>query len=220
MKKFLFLTVVFIFSMLSTFAYKSVMQDDNGKIQIKNLAEKNDLVPTTNLSIFVDLYRDGLDDVSDLRYHYSTVKAIYWSDCEVKVLDKNGKIVYFFSTIAFDNRQVQELHKAQINDFYATVYYYVSGSGDNACVKPKKLFPSSKWNSSIGATEKAYAGNTTANDNKVRITAIQIYPSKRFLPLFLDPENSIMIWRQSVNAAEYDGKGGKLWRPAIVQFIR
>ena len=44
-----------------------------------------------------DLYRDGLDDVSGNYYYNSTIKASYWSDCEVKVLDRLGNIIYFFS---------------------------------------------------------------------------------------------------------------------------
>ncbi len=194
-------------------------KDELGIVLSEDLtAATKDFVPTTNLSVFVDLYRDGI--------HYSANvpqrgRGNYWSDCELKVLDKNGNIIYFFSTIAFTNKQVQALHDSKYNDTDAVVYYYVSGAGTNACVKPKKLFPKNLWNSSIGATENATNGlENSVNDNKVRITAIQIYPSAKFRDVFLNPENSIMVWRQSTMIAETDGQGGKLWRPALIQFIR
>jgi hypothetical protein len=217
-KIFQILTMLILFCTAS-FAAKSVMHND-GKVVIPNFAEKNELVPTTNLSVFIDTYRDGMDDVGGNYYYNYGVHASYWSDCELKVLDENGNIIYFFSTIKFNNQQVEALHDKKYNDTNAIVYYYVSGTGVNACVKPKKLFPKDKWDSSIGKTENAYNGTSYVGDGKVRITGIQIYPSAKFREVFLNPKNSIMIWRQSVNAAELDGNGGKLWRPAIIQFIR
>ena len=197
----------------------TVLVNDTGELSYpdKNaFFQKN----APNLSVFVDLYRDGIDDVAGMQYDNKAGRSVYWSDCELKVLDKNGKIVYFFSTIAFASRQVQELHEGAINDTGAIVYYYVSGgnSSNGVCVKPKKRL--TNFNLSIGAIETAHDGISTANDNKVRITAIQIYPSAKFRDVFLNPENSIMVWRQSINSAETDGKGGKCWRPAIIQFIR
>ena len=197
--------------------YRPLPVDKDGKLSpASKFVSANSIVQTTNLSVFVDLYRDGIDDTAGI----NAGRSVYWSDCELKVLDKNGKIVYFFSTIAFASRQVQELHEGAINDTGAIVYYYVSGgnSSNGVCVKPKKRL--TNFNLSIGAIETAHDGISTANDNKVRITAIQIYPSAKFREVFLNPENSIMVWRQSINSAETDGKGGKCWRPAIIQFIR
>lgn len=201
------------------FADDTVLVNDTGELSYpdKNaFFQKN----APNLSVFVDLYRDGIDDVAGMRHDNNAGRSVYWSDCELKVLDKNGNIIYFFSTIAFANKQVQALHDSKYNDNEATVYYYVSGgnSSNGVCVKPKKKLMN--FNLSIGAIESAYNGTSTANDNKVRITAIQIYPSAKFRDVFLNPENSIMVWRQSINAAETDGRGGKTWRPAIIQFIR
>ncbi len=196
-------------------ATKPVVYDSSTGI----IKQPTNVVQTTKLSVFVDLYRDGIDDVAGMRHESRVGRSIYWSDCELKVLDKDGNIIYFFSTIAFAKKQVQALHDAKYNDNEATVYYYVSGSNTNGvCVKPKKKF--TDYNSSIGATESAYDGTSYANDGKVRITAIQIYPSAKFRDLFLNPENSIMVWRQSIYSAETDGNGGKCWRPAIIQFIR
>ena len=204
------------------FGADSVMVDNNGTLAYPDkdtFAQKNALVPTTNLSVFVDLYRDGIDDVTDARPPQG--RGQYWSDCELKVLDKNGNIIYFFSTILFYSKRVQALHDSKYNDMNARCFYYVSGAGTNACVKPKKEYvQTASSNTSIGAKESAYSGAGNASDSKVRITAIQIYPSDKFREVFLNPENSIMVWRQSPSVAEVDGKGGKLWRPAIIQFIR
>ena len=200
--------------------YRPLPVDKDGKLSpASKFVSANSIVQTTNLSVFVDLYRDGIDDTAGMRHDDNAGRSVYWSDCELKVLDKNGNIIYFFSTIAFANKQVQALHDAKYNDNEATVYYYVSGGNTNGvCVKPKKKLMN--FNLSIGAIESAYNGTSDANDNKVRITAIQIYPSAKFRDVFLNPENSIMVWRQSINAAETDGRGGKTWRPAIIQFIR
>ncbi len=219
----LFNILILIITAYSLFAqqYRPLPVDKDGKLSPSSkFVSANSIVQTTNLSVFVDLYRDGIDDVAGMRHDNNAGRSVYWSDCELKVLDKNGNIVYFFSTIAFANKQVQALHDSKYNDNGATVYYYVSGGNslNGVCVKPKKKL--TNFNLSIGAIENAYNGTSTANDNKVRITAIQIYPSAKFRDVFLNPQNSIMVWRQSINAAETDGRGGKTWRPAIIQFIR
>lgn len=223
MNKIILYFLLFLTSMNICFSVnKTVMVDASTNIltaPTKDIfIKKNDIVSTTNLSVFVDLYRDGIDDTAGMNYDDNAARSAYWSDCELKVLDKDGNIIYFFSTIAFANKQVQALHDSKYNDTEATVYYYVSGAGPNACAKPKKKL--TNFNLSIGAIENAYNGTSYTDDGKVRITAIQIYPSAKFLSVFLDPENSIMIWRQSINSAEIDGQGGKLWRPALIQFIR
>ena len=198
-------------------AADTVLVDDNGALEYPTkatFASQNDLVSTSNLSVFVDTYRDGIESLSYRGVGYGQ----YWTDCELKVLDKDGNIVYFFSTIYYNSSQVRALHP-NVADDNAVVYYYVSGGNTNGvCVKPKKLF--TNRNSSIGATEGASYGTQKPNDDKVRITAIQIYPSAAFRHLFPNPENSIMVWRQTPSMAEIDGNAEKLWRPAIIQFIR
>lgn len=210
--------ILILFWVMTSFCYAqneayTVMAKSDGSLVIPDkatFAKKNELVSTGNLSVFVDLYRDGSD---------TSAKAQYWTDCELKVLDKDGNIIYFFSTIYFNSKQVQSLHGNDVNDSEAVVYYYVSGEGENACAKPKKRL--TNFDSSIGIIENAYDGVTNAMaDKKVRITAIQIYPSAKFRDVFLNPENSIIVWRQSPSYAEVDGKGDKLWRPALIQFIR
>ena len=199
-------------------AADTVLVDDNGALEYPTkatFAAQNDLVSTSNLSVFVDTYRDGIEYMAYNTLGYTK----YWTDCELKVLDKDGNIVYFFSTIYYNSSQVRNNHPSVADDD-AVVYYYVSGGNpeNNVCVKPKQRF--TDGNSSIGETENASYGTTNPIDNKVRITAIQIYPSAKFRHLFLNPENSIMVWRQTPSIAEIDGKGAKLWRPAIIQFIR
>ena len=174
----LFNILILIITAYSLFAqqYRPLPVDKSGKLSPSSkFVSANSIVQTTNLSVFVDLYRDGIDDVAGMRHDSNAGRSVYWSDCELKVLDNNGNIVYFFSTIAFANKQVQALHDSKYNDNGATVYYYVSGGNTNGvCVKPKKKL--TNFNSSIGAIENAYNGNSNAGDGKVRITAIQIYP--------------------------------------------
>lgn len=182
----------------------TAMVKDSGELAYpdkKTFAEKNDLVAASNLSVFVDTYKSGASDTT-------TPTTFYWSDCEVKVLDKYGAEVYFFSTIKFNSSEVRTKNP-EICDGEAVVYYYSSGESDASCARAKAKF--TDFSSSIGAT---------AATNFRRITGIQIYPSAKFHSLFKNPENTIVVWRQTPTAAELDGANNKVWRPAIIQFVQ
>lgn len=178
----------------------------------------NRIVSTDIICIFVDTYRDGIYG-TDRMVSSDITKGVptTWTDCELKVLDKTGKIVYFFSTMAFNNRQVRDLH-SDVNEDpnKVQVYYYISGS-DVVCAARKIRF--TNFNSSI-AVQTGTGGYQYATDGRKRITGIQIFPSQRFIDVFLNPENTIVVWRQNNNIGEKDGQGKKLWRPAIIQYYR
>ena len=89
---------------------------------------------------------------------------------------------------------------------------------DVVCAARKKRF--TNFNVSI-AVEAGISGNQQQfGDGMKRITGIQIFPSSNFIDVFLNPDNTIVVWRQNAVKGEVDGKGQKLWRPAIIQYYK
>lgn len=152
----------------------------------------------------------------------------YWTDCELKVIDKWGNIIYFTSTINLNNAQVASLHP-EITDESPTIWYFGTYSY-NGCYGTKTQF--TNFSSSIGAT----IGSTST------VSGIWIYPNlssqaSRRVPnwtgynqqsgtkqvvwgqyireVFENPDNTIIIWRQTTTQGElFNGK--KLWRPVQI----
>lgn len=184
----------------------------------------NRIVSTDVICVFVDTYRDGIYGTGQQVHSYiNECTPATWTDCELKVLDKDGKIVYFFSTISFRNKQVQNLHSGILSDNEienidnVRVYYYVSGK-DVVCASRKKRF--TEFNMSIASIEKISGNQQQFDDKMKRITGIQIFPSAKFIDVFLNPDNTIVVWRQNILKGEIDGNGQKLWKPAIIQYYK
>lgn len=179
---------------------------------LANKADKATAVANTSLSVFVDMAT------------YFAVNAAPggFTDIELKVLDSDGNEVYFLTTSKFNSSIVYKSTPA-ICDTSAAVYFYVSGASDKACARPKVRFGNFMY-SAIGIAPPinpaSVPGTTAAKDDKVRIAAIQVYPSTKFLPLFTNPTNTIIVLRQTPTLYEKDGRGEKVWRPAIIQYQR
>lgn len=90
----------------------------------------------------------------------------YWTDCEIKCIDKWGNLIYFTSTIALNNLQVQMLHP-EFTDNTAKVFYWEINhyNTSGGCWGERK--PLTNLNSSIGAS---IASNSC-------VSGIWIYPS-------------------------------------------
>lgn len=152
----------------------------------------------------------------------------YWTDCELKVIDKWGNIIYFTSTINLKSAQVASLHP-EITDKSPTIWYFGTYSY-NGCYGTKTQF--TNFSSSIGAT----IGSAS------NVSGIWIYPSlsskeTRQVPnytghnqqsgtkqvvwgqyireVFENPNNTIIIWRQTTAEGELF-RGKKLWRPVQI----
>lgn len=152
----------------------------------------------------------------------------YWTDCELKVIDKWGNIIYFTSTIKLNNAQVASLHP-EITDKSPTIWYFGTYSY-NGCYGTKTQF--TNFSSSIGAT----IGSTST------VSGIWIYPNlssqaTRQVPnwtghnqqsgtrqvvwgqyireIFENPDNTIIIWRQTTAQGELFNRK-KLWRPVQI----
>ena len=140
---------------------------------------------------------------------YQYYKVNWWTDCEVKVIDKWGNLIYFTSTIALENSQVSKLHP-QICDKAPKVFAWLAvGSNSNGgCWGERKEL--TDFTKSIGAS----IGSA--------ISGIWIYPSinsteKRTRSVFNNPDNTILVWRQTTSEGE-TYNGNKLWRPARLEY--
>jgi hypothetical protein len=161
---------------------------------------------------------------------YKYYQLCWWTDCEVKVIDKWGNLVYFTSTIALSNKQVQMLHP-DLCDSTPKIFAWVAvAENDNGgCWGQRKEL--TNFNSSIGAT----FGDS--------ISGIWIYPdvsstAKRRIPIFTganvysmqavvwgtyvrevfnNPDNTILVWRQTKSVGELYNDN-KLWRPARLEY--
>lgn len=129
-----------------------------------------------------------------------------FTDMEIKVLAPNGTELYFFTTVNFNSSWVKNNNPA-ICDTNAVCYYFRSGPGVT-CAHVKTQF--SNLDSSI-------ASQVSSN---LRIGGIIVQPSAAFLPVFNNPNNTVVIWRIGRSGADVDTHGGKIWRPAVVQFFK
>ena len=171
-----------------------------------DFTKNNNIVTCDSIAIFVDTLAG--DTISEYA-------GKYYTDCEIKLLDKNGNIIYFFSTIYFNNSEVKKLHP-DVADNNAKVYYYRSGSYA-VCAAPKFRF--SNFNSCIGLVNTIGFINSNGYNSRASITGIQIFPDKNKISLFLDPDNTLIIWRQNPVNAELDTYNNKLWKPALIQYF-
>ena len=156
----------------------------------------------------------------------------YWTDCEIKVIDKWGNLIYFTSTIALENLQVQMLHPT-LTDKTPKVYYWETAyqNATGGCWGTLKQL--TNLNRSIGAIK-------TSNSC---VSGIWIYPSldsteKRTIPIFTgtntytnkqvvwgeyvrsvfdNPENTVLCWRQTTSYGEIYSSG-KIWRPVRIEY--
>lgn len=164
---------------------------------------------------------------------YTYVQDVqYWTDCEIKVIDKWGNLVYFTSTIALNNLQVQMLHP-ELTDKTPKIYYWETAwqNSNGGCWGERKQL--TNLNGSIGAT----VGSSYC------VSGIWIYPAldsteKRTIPVFTgagtyankqvvwgeyvrsvldNPDNTVLCWRQTPTYGE-TYNGNKIWRPVRIEY--
>ncbi len=157
---------------------------------------------------------------------------IYWTDCELKVIDQWGNIVYFTSTIRLNSSGVLSLHP-EITDTNPTIYFFGTYRyATSGCYGLRTQF--TNFNSSIGATI----------DSSYTVSGIWIYPNlssqetrtvpnwtgynqqsgtkqvvwgKYIREVFENPNNTIIIWRQTIGRGELYNNN-KLWRPVQITY--
>lgn len=107
----------------------------------------NNIVSNEVICVRVDMERPA-----NTTYLIAHGKALFWSDCELKVLDKNGNLLYFATTSYNDVRNYHSTDGTW--DANCKIYYYVSGTkyaATGQCSSPKQLHTvSSSQTKSIG----------------------------------------------------------------------
>ena len=210
---------------INTFAQRKPVTYDpaNGKIKSpSDFVEKNNLVTNEVICVRVDMFRGGDDDVMQR-------KAYYWSDAELKVLDKNGNLLYFATTSYND---VRNYHLDDGTwDSKCKIYYYISGTKyaqSGQCSNPKQShLVSASQTKSIGKKENVGASYSLSSGQNHPVTAVEFFPDlsgtingKSIRDIFLNPENTIIVSRKNQNELERTGNGDRVWRPTIPQYYK
>jgi hypothetical protein len=183
-----------------------------------------------NIKVFQQDFRIFVDTTPSVLNNYTSNNTAWWTDCEVKVIDMWGNLIYFTTTIALENSQVSKLHP-QICDKTPKVFAWlaVGYNSNGGCWGERKEL--TNFTKSIGAS----IGSA--------ISGIWIYPSinsteTRIIPIytganqstnesrvwgeyvrsvFNNPDNTILVWRQTAGEGE-TYNGNKLWRPARLEY--
>lgn len=156
-----------------------------------------------------------------------------WTDCEIKVIDKFGNLVYFTTTVFLFNAQIAALHP-MITDKTPRIYYWRSAytNATNGC-----------WGYRAEFTDFAKSiGSKVGGDS---VGAIWIYPSissteTRAVPIYTargvsttktvvwgdyvretltNPDNTVLAWRQTKTDGEESTNGSKVWRPVRIEYF-
>ncbi len=208
------------------FCADTVMVDNNGALAYPT----KDEFYKKNIRVFQQDFRIHIDTTQSIGAH-NTSTTQWWSDCEIKVIDKWGYLIYFTSTIMLNNAQVQYLHP-EFCDNTPKIYYWknTSYNSTGGCWGERQQL--TNFSSSIGAQVGAYG-----------VTAIWIYPSldstetrtisvyngttwvrktvvwgQYLREVFTNPDNTILAWRQTTSTGEYYDGEEKLWRPVRLEF--
>lgn len=155
---------------------------------------------------------------------------LWWTDFEIKVVDKYRNTLYFSGTIYLNSQYVINGH-SNIIDKSPTIYYLSDLFSDepDTCFGAKTKF--SNFNSSIGATVGSFGSSYKVSgvwfypnlDSQTTInapvyTGYNSYSQTRSMKfgdyireIFTNPENTIIVWRQTTSYGEQLSGGRKRW---------
>lgn len=221
----IFALLTFMLPILSVAQVYTIMADSEGKLlapKASEFAKKNNLVSNEVICVRVDMFRGGDDDTLSKR-------AYYWSDAELKVLDKNGSLLYFATTSYNDYKNYHANDGTW--DANCKIYYYIAGTKYaqyEQCSNPKQLHVvSASQTQSIAKKENLGAYTYISSGQNHPITAIEFFPNLSgeingisIREIFLNPENTIIVSRKNQNELERTGNGARVWRPTIPQYYR
>ncbi len=231
-KVLLYSSSFFVFSSaLPAAQYKPLPVDGDGKLAPNSkFVSANGIVTASNLGKFRQDFRLFIDTQPSPDNNSTIGKMQWWSDCEIKCIDKWGNLVYFTSTIALNNSQVAALHP-QITDKTPKIYYWRGDLKNPAGGCWGLRGQLTNFNLSIGA------------NGSYGYSAIWIYPSlssteTRTVPIYTglgkstnkqvvwgeyvrsvlnNPDNTVLCWRQTKTEGEIFNSR-KLWRPVRIEF--
>ena len=136
-----------------------------------------------------------------------------WSDFEVKIIDRWGNNIYFSSTIYLNSVSVINGHSEIIDKTPKIFYFTISEQADERCYGEKRQF--TNFSSSIGAevhkrgemvsTVWLYPSLSSTEKRSVKkwigkgvySRTEEVEWGKYLREIFTNPENTIIVWRQS-----------------------
>ncbi len=202
----IFLTLIVAISLQAQNAPKvyTTMTKDTGELAYptkESFTQANNIVTNEVVCLRVDML--GTDTI--------------WKDAEIKILDNEGELLYFATTMYNDYLNYHRTDGTW--DENCKIFYYVAGTKHSAkgqCSSPKQRhIVDSTHRYSIAVKESA------------RITAIEFFPNlsgtingMSIRSIVLDPDNTIIISRKASNKQEKDSAGNRIWRPVIPQYYR
>ena len=160
----------------------------------------------------------------------NTYNMTWWTDFEIKVADKWGNTLYFSSTIALQNQTVINGH-SEIIDKTPKIYYLpqvYNSDNQNQCFGVKTAFTdfTKSIGSKIGRDHYVsgvwfYPSISSTEKRSVKIyTGRDVGSYKNVVwgdyirEIFTNPDNLIIVWRQTTSIGEQFGYNGgkKFWR--------
>ena len=218
-------------------ANKTVMVDrDSNELKVPSKQvfwEKNISVFRQNKRIYVDM----TPSISLYSYYHpdnveSKLKHNFWTDTEIKVINKNGDLLYFTTTINLGADWIDSLHGSDVlyDKNPKISYWFCSDSnsyGSKGCWGIKKDFIPTTTNS-IGSAmpDKLWSGVTaiwiipdyesTSSTNFRNTLAYTYYSNKGMVAntrgdlikfIFDDPDNTVLSWRQNLMNGETNYHG-------------
>ena len=231
---------LFLFPLLGITANKTVMVDrDSNELKVPSKQvfwEKNISVFRQNKRIYVDMmpsislanqyYYPKIEDGTNLKHNF-------WTDTEIKVIGKNGDLLYFTTTINLGAPWIDSLHNtsqanAVLYDKKPTIYYWYATNYNNkgGCWGQKIKFEATSTNS-IGSDLSAGNNTVTAiwiipdyestsSTNFKNTLAYTYYANKGMVAntrgdlikfIFDDPDNTVLSWRQNLMNGEQNHQG-------------
>ena len=170
---------------------------------------------------------------SDKPNYYVLVPNIsWWTDCQIKVIDKYGNLIYFASTVTWDldypNHQSVVDNTAVVKAWLSTPQSYNNpcwGSLVDLDTHSSLSEIASAASGSISSIWIYPSIDSTAVREVPIYSAYGVYVSKRVVwgkylrAIFNDPENTVLSWRKSTSYNECFTDGVKLWRPVRIEYF-
>lgn len=165
----------------------------------------------------------------------------WWTDCELKVLDKWGNIVYWATTARKNSSEFQNNHPEVADNDYKIYVYTNYDYQNDGCVSKKwdfTQYKTSAISNYVGSSYYVSSIEIIPNfddpsllnwSDRVRIPKYTNYQSwSEYYPdtmtwgeyvrmVFTNPENTIVYWRQNASYTEQHN-GSKVWKRAQLEY--
>ena len=147
------------------------------------------------------------------------LKTQFWTDFELKVVDKNGNIVYYATSLSRQtNASLYSLHYYHVDDSVRIFFWdtYDPENRDNCYGRLRRLPPNGEYTS----IAEMISGNPNSG-----VVGVWVYPNmdgvlrsgKSIRAIFEDTENTVIVNRFTSSTYESVYPFGRFWRPARLE---